>query len=254
MAWVSQTFFQNNVYRVRHGLIKGLLRKGGLGFLPEALSGSTENEETRFWRALDLSGRVVYDIGAFHGLLTCFFARQAKQVVAFEPTPANHQRLLENLGLNGFTNVEVRHLALGAEPGAITIVWDPRMPGGASAESNLQHQMEHQAGVRKHTVPMSTLDTEAASLPAPDFIKIDVEGFELPVLEGARGVLAQHRPTLFLEMHGDTMKAKREKVAALVHFLEQAGYRNIEHVQTGTKIESTNSAVAAEGHLYCRWS
>ena len=56
-SWISQYLFGNFVYTNRHGLIKGLRRKGGLGWLPEFLSGSVETAEHRFWRSLDLRGK-----------------------------------------------------------------------------------------------------------------------------------------------------------------------------------------------------
>jgi hypothetical protein len=58
-------------------------------------------EET-FWQGLSLEGQVVYYAGAFHGLLTLFFARRAGQVISYEPNSRNHARLQENLRLNGF--------------------------------------------------------------------------------------------------------------------------------------------------------
>src|SRR5215471_18032929 len=94
-------------YTCRHGLIKGLRRRGGLGFLPGFIA-SSETAETRLFQSLTLKDKVVYDVGAFVGLLTLFFARKAKQVIAYEPNPPSHARAAENIALNGFTNVELR--------------------------------------------------------------------------------------------------------------------------------------------------
>ena len=74
VAWISQHLFDHVTYTVRHGPIKGMKRKGGLAWLPEFLSGSTRTPEQSFWMHLNLKGRVVYDIGAFRGLPTLFFA------------------------------------------------------------------------------------------------------------------------------------------------------------------------------------
>ena len=57
-------------------------RRGGLGFVPW---GPAETAETRFLRALDVGDKVVYDIGGFEGLLTMFFSRRARNVIAWEP-------------------------------------------------------------------------------------------------------------------------------------------------------------------------
>ena len=58
-TWISQNLLGNLVYTCRHGLIKGLRRKGGLGWLPETVSKSVETAEHRFWGSLDLKGKVV---------------------------------------------------------------------------------------------------------------------------------------------------------------------------------------------------
>ena len=257
-AWISQHVFDRFVYEVRHGLNKGLKRKGGLGFLPEFLAGSAETVETRFWSQFQLSGKVVYDVGAFEGILACFFARQAKHVVCFEPNPPTHERLRENLRLNGFDNVTLCKIGLGSRPDSFTLVWDPLMPGGASAEKNAQDQMRRQntGRLREETIRVSTLDAECAAsrFPPPDFIKIDVEGLELEVLKGGMETLQRYRPELFLEMHGETMNEKRRKVAGIVDFLLEAGYRRILHIESGSNVDQSNSAVAAEGHLYCQAS
>ena len=103
-------------------------------------------------------------------------------------------------------------------------------------------------------VSITTLDDDIRemSLPAPDFVKIDVEGGELAVLTGARNTLLAHHPQLFLEMHGETMNLKLKNVAAIVAYLNELGYSNIRHVESGVIIDAGNSRVAAKGHLYCR--
>ena len=78
VAWISQNLFDHLTYTVRHGLIKGMKRKGGLAWLPESLAGSTHTPEQSFWMNQDFRDLVVYDIGAFQGLLTLFFARRAR--------------------------------------------------------------------------------------------------------------------------------------------------------------------------------
>ena len=255
VAWISQNLFDNLTYTARHGLIKGMQRKGGLAWLPEFLTGSTRTPEQAFWMNQDLRGLVIYDIGAFQGLLTLFFAGQGSQVISYEPNTRNHARLLHNLRLNGVKNVVVRKLGVGSKPEVVTMVASPLMPGGASVERDTA------AGIRNSNLPVlseqvsiTTLDDDIRemSLPAPGFVKIDIEGGELAALVGARNTLRKHKPELFLEMHGETMNLKRKNVANIVACLQELGYRDILHVETGTHIDGGNSAVAAEGHLYCR--
>src|ERR1700733_1047757 len=104
-AWISMRLFDASIYTTRHGLLKGMKRKGGLGWIPAILSPGVMTPEQRFWSDLDLSGMTAYDVGAFHGLLTLLFASRAKAVVSFEPNTRNHKRLMENLTLNDIRNV-----------------------------------------------------------------------------------------------------------------------------------------------------
>ena len=80
VAWISLHLFDTVTYTVHHGLLKGMKRKGGLGWAPKMFSPGIETAEHRFWSGLDLSGMTVYDIGAFHGLLTLFFASRASEI------------------------------------------------------------------------------------------------------------------------------------------------------------------------------
>jgi hypothetical protein len=88
-------------------------------------------------------------------------------------------------------------------------------------------------------------------LPAPDLIKIDIEGWELQALKGATRLLRQFGPALYLEMHGETLAEKKRKVAEIVGFLNETGYRVIEHVETGQRVTLGNCQIAIEGHLFC---
>jgi FkbM family methyltransferase len=236
-------------YTCRHGLIKGMRRRGGLGFLPAFLA-DTETAETRFLASLPLQGKVVYDVGAFVGLLTLFFARQAKQVIAYEPNPPSYARALENIALNHLGNVQVRNFAVGSEPAVLTLAYDPLMPGAASGADAVRTQVEQTASQTVSTaVGVVRLDEDIrdAGLPAPDLIKIDVEGMELAVLQGAGGVLNAH-PALYIEMHGSDIANKRANARAVLEFLWSRGYRKILNVEAGTLTNPEN--VDRPSHLY----
>jgi FkbM family methyltransferase len=256
VAWVSMHLFDTATYTVRHGLLKGMTRKGGLGWIPSVLSHGMLTPEEQFWSGLNLSGMTVYDIGAFHGLLTLYFASQAKAVISFEPNSQNRKRLMENLSLNGIKNVRVRNVGVGSVRETRKMVVSPLMPGGASVDVKMEENLLR-SGVgtlAAEEVSIVTLDEEIpeAKLPTPDFIKIDTEGWEIEALRGARSTLQLHKPTLFLEMHGETLREKKRKVAEIVVFLWDLNYRSIRHIESGTTITPENTPVAMEGHLYCQ--
>jgi FkbM family methyltransferase len=251
-SFISERFFENNTYTVRHGLIQGMKRKGGLGFLPPFLtrSGYVEAEET-FLRELNLDGKVVYDIGAFQGIMTLFFAARAKAVVTFEPHPAHYRRVRENVKLNQLSNVCVLNLAVGDQEGSLVLTFDPRMPGAASGDGVIRAQISDSiAEAATVEVPVVRLDdqVERSGLPPPDFIKIDIEGMELAALKGMEGILSRRRPPLYIELHGATEDDKRARVSEILKFLTRLGYQNILHVETRRPVTGPDLCT---GHFYC---
>lgn len=94
-------------------------------------------------------------------------------------------------------------------------------------------------------IEITTLDAEVFEngLSMPEFIKIDIEGYELPALQGAKQLLATSHPTLYIEMRGETTNEKRRNAKAVLEFLAERGYRSISHVETGQAVGPGNSEV-----------
>ena len=237
---------RNRVYTVRCGLAKGLKRKGGLSFIPREL-----NAEERFLTGLQLNGYTAYDIGGWEGIFTLFFARAvggAGKVVTFEPNPENYQRILDNVGINGFRNVEVRHIGLGKDAGQATLVFPREVHGEGSIHPDRKAQLiEQDHDAITIPVQLDSLDNQIATadLPAPGFIKIDVEGYEMQVIEGMHATLTTHTPTLFIELHnvgGDTPR--------ILNHLLGYGYA-ILHVETHYDVTAANTTQFTVGHVYC---
>lgn len=245
----------NHTYVTRHGLAKGLKRKGGFGFLPEWPVGPwATSAEIEFLLSLELRNLVVYDIGAFEGVNTLFFAHRAAHVVAYEPNEVSFRRLRENVELNALTNVTLRKVGTAANEQFAELVFDRRMTGGATADHGLSAQLRG-SSPRLHTCRVRFVgvddDMEQHGLPAPHFISLDVEGMELDVLKGMSRVLTEHRPSLYIELHGTTIEEKEIKVRTLVDFLERTGYTDITHIESRTRVHSGNCVQIREGHLYC---
>jgi FkbM family methyltransferase len=252
------SMFQNVTYTQKHGLIKGMKRRGGLGFVPSVFATHDESTpEFLFFSKLDLKGQVAYDIGAFEGILTLFFSRQAKAVVAYEPNPASYRRIQENIRLNLIRNVTLRQAGVSDQNGALQFVQDRLMPGGASAAPGVARQIgETSSKITTFRVNVVKLDDDIHrhSLPTPDFVKIDVEGLEKAVLRGMEETIRNHRPAIYIEVHGATFQEKEQTAAGLVSFLLGQGYERIFHIESGEVVTMENSAIAREGHIFCpRW-
>ena len=167
--------------------------------------------ELRFTRDhLIGAGDVVFDCGAHHGRSAILFSRWVGErgvVIAFEPRPRNADILLKNLVLNGITNVRVERKAVGASSGRI------RIDGVSDSTVIFSNQ-----GVE---VEVARLDDYASLKPA--FVKIDVEGFEYQVLQGARQVLSR-RPKLAVEIHGDKLTKYGSSLPDILDAIGLDGY------------------------------
>lgn len=249
VAWVSQHLFAGITYTQRRGLLKGMRRKGGLGFLP---SGAVNREEA-FLRSLPLAGKVIYDIGAFEGLFTLFFAARAKQVIAFEPNPQNQTKCITNIALNRLTNVNLIQEGVSAADGIVTLTFDPLMPGAGTSDPLIGDQVQQQARHAKRLrIRVMALDDHIAEkdLPIPDLIKIDIEGLELDALEGMRQTIAKRHPELYIELHGATIAQKIEISHSVIRFLEAHGY-TIYEIEHGRHLTSATLGDHRPSHIYC---
>ena len=246
--------FKNYTYTSRRGLAKGLKRKGGLGFIPGA---SVLSKEDAFLHNLDLQGKTIYDIGAFEGIFTLFFARSVGDrgnVVTFEANPINYKTILDNLKLNQFEQVNVINIALGNEPGKLNLVFRTSEAGSGSLDIEVQRMLPQTSSIQRIEVNIDTLDRQVKlhDLPLPDFIKIDVEGFEAKVLQGMQEVLKEVKPDLFIELHGflmpDTAQLYWEEIISNLFDLRYS----IQHIETLESIYLDMPQPPLSGHLYAR--
>jgi FkbM family methyltransferase len=247
-----QPLMKRHVYTVRHGLAKGLTRRGGLGFVPQL---GRRPPEERFLEGLEFRGGTVFDVGGYEGIFTLFFARRVEttgRLITFEPNPYNAARIAENVRLNGFENVEIRSVALGAAPCRMPLVFPVDETALGSLVPDIQAAIRREKHATTIDVDVETVDRLVArGLPEPDFVKIDVEGFERDVLEGMAATIAHRHPRLYIEVHGADLARKLENATSLVDCLWDSGYE-VYHVETGTSIrQPSDITIAREGHLYC---
>ena len=240
-----------HVYEIRDGLARGLKRRGGLGFLARHKPLTVEES---FLAQVPLTGCTVYDVGCLEGMYTLFFARAVGptgHVVGFEPNPANCQAVHDNVVLNGFQNVQVHEFGLGAVSSQTELVIPFGFPGQGTAQDDLQKHYLQSAGTVRIPIRIETLDAVAVpkGLRPPDLMKIDVEGFELQVLQGAQETLRKFKPKLFIELHGLEETERRRNVERILALLSTLGYASPLHVETGRTIDAS-AEVPYDGHLW----
>jgi FkbM family methyltransferase len=188
------------LFRDRHGL-EYLLYPDENAEIYLAQDGNYEVGETAFCLGRLQPGMIAFDVGANIGLYTLLFAKclgPAGQVHAFEPEPRNFRRLQVNLAINGHENVTANQVAVYSRSGPATL---NVFPGSVHALHSLKRATapdpaRPQATLepeRQLTIAAVSLDDYCAEHDVEhiDYLKIDVEGAELEVLQGAGGLLSR---------------------------------------------------------------
>jgi len=155
--------------------------------------GSFEPEEQAFLRARLARIDVFVDVGANAGYFTCIARHGGTRVVAIEPAAQNLDLLFRNIKANGWTDVEVLPVGLAGSPGLGTLYGD-----GTAASLVTRWAGVSEAWQR--TIPLTTLDAAVGGRFEGQrlLIKVDVEGAEYAVVEGAAATLARRPSPVWL--------------------------------------------------------
>ena len=200
------------VVTVRSGLNKGLRWVVGTS-IHGCWLGHYEIEKQDWVHRLVKPGMNVLDVGANAGFYTLAFSRlvgSAGHVWAFEPFAQNASNILRHLELNETKNVTLIQSAVASESGLSGFHIGSNNAMGAISESGADY-----------LVPTVTLDAlvESGNFPIPDVIKMDVEGAESRVLDGAMKLLASRKTSFLIALHG------HQQMQLCLTRLQQSGYR-----------------------------
>jgi|GEM_PF-377290 len=150
------------------------------------------------FRALIDRDDVVADIGANIGLTALLFSTIAAQTYAFEPSPSTFNLLKQNLHNNNVRNVDAFNLGFGPNTQQMTITFATNNRSGGFVSEKIRPETHHTT----ESIQIEPIDTFFKSThPAPNFFKIDVEGFEKHVIQGGREFLQRHQPIILMEMN-----------------------------------------------------
>jgi FkbM family methyltransferase len=220
--------------RVMAGPLAGreiLIDRRGTGAWEDMLAGRFDAEiYDAIAQALPARNGIVWDVGAHIGFHTLGFSTivgPSGRVVAFEPNPSNRERLRQNLERNAdlAARIEILPYGLSEHDGKSLFAFSRDIDSGASSMSFLDRTTPSvdpgtSASWEKIVVPVRTADSLIRDGTArPDVMKIDVEGAELLVLQGAAEMIRMTRPTTIIEAHS-------ARLAFNVHeWFENEGYQ-----------------------------
>ena len=146
---------------------------------------------------------IVVDGGTNIGFFTVPVAQRIKQrggrVIGFEPQRQLFNALSGSLALNGLNNVFLHNCGLGKEPGIAQLPevdYSVAQDFGTVSLSN-ETTVDEDGWMNDRVVGITSID--AMDLPRLNFIKLDVEGFEIPALTGGLKAIAKYRPYIWVE-------------------------------------------------------
>jgi len=204
------------VKNVDHKLYVDLLRN------PHMLGSPDKYEREDLDLMINLIGRLklsrMFDVGANLGLYAFAFSATAHdgRIVAFEPDEVNAKLFDTSNARCPRRNIVLERKAVSATSGSAAFLSDDMSgaTGSLNQESNSFVERNYGGTPSRKTVETTTIDEASKRFFPPDFIKIDVEGAELSVLEGAKETLATTRPIMLIEINTE---AALERVRELLN-------------------------------------
>jgi FkbM family methyltransferase len=146
---------------------------------------------------------IVIEGGAYIGAHTLKLAYLSKYVYAFEPMPQSNNTLNSNIKLNNITNISVFGEGLSDKIGNTTFEWSEVNNPGCSGlannpigKPNLRNLFENQ----ENKINVSLITIDSLNLDKIDFIKLDIEGYEILAIRGAIETIKRCKPIITLEV------------------------------------------------------
>jgi FkbM family methyltransferase len=172
-------------------------------------------------------GMVLFDVGAHFGVFTLaalHYGGADARVVAVEPSSVPARVLRANLALQDASHrATVVQAAIGARDGSLSML----ATGAGGGHYFVAAEQPRPDGLELEQLTLPTL-VERTGL-TPTHVKIDVEGHEGAVLDGASDWLARVRPVLLIELHNDELRRLGQSPEELVTKLAEIGYRLVDH-------------------------
>jgi FkbM family methyltransferase len=146
-----------------------------------------------------------FDVGANVGHHSLFMSAIADSVLAFEPYPPLQAKIAEKIGINNINNIQIVPFALGDE--TTELGYHPGAGTNSGAGTFLNDTAGAKADAEKLSIRMGDELLGELNAPRIDVLKIDVEGFEVPVLRGLQQRILRDRPIILTELGDRTKRA-----------------------------------------------
>lgn len=164
---------------------------------------------------------VFCDVGGYHGFYG--LVSNSEQSIIFEADPNNAEYIRENIALSPDQDIELVEKAVWSSNGSL------EFEAEGSGTSHVSNE-----GIERESV---TLDTFFEDRQDPDVLKIDVEGAEGHVLEGAERLLCRSHPVLFIELHlNNRIQSFGHSIDEIQSFLSELGYDLVWHQDRGGEV------------------
>ena len=185
-----------------------------------------EPEMVNLFQTLINKNDVVLDVGANVGLTSILFCELAKNVFSYEPSKNTFENLKINLENSGYNNFHINNFGLGEKKEELILTYNPKNKTNAfinnvnfSNYSESQNLISEKVQIKRlddlsiEIIPNGTSETI-------NFIKIDVEGFEIDVIKGGLKLINKEKPIIILEMNPFCINCfKRLDLPSFVDFL-----------------------------------
>jgi FkbM family methyltransferase len=193
VMWTYGTFLRNSVLPIKDGPLRGMKLATDRHTSHAHINGTYEREVQEATDRMVNPGDICYDLGASIGYISLVMARKAKHVYAFEPSPIAIEEMKRHIAANGLQNVTIVPTPVSST------VKDVRFCVTDVAYGSSINETETKWPILR--LKTTTVDLFAKDYEAPDFMKIDVEGEEGAVLDGARQTLARRKTSICCEIH-----------------------------------------------------
>lgn len=186
-------------------------------------------------------GNTFVDVGANIGYFSLLASGNFPRgrIISLEPVSKSFEALKANIALNKINNIEAFNIAAGKTEETSTIY----LAGDDNTGMSSLHQPENYSG-QTEMVKVTRLDQLAVDLKLEqiDVIKIDVEGYELAVLEGMKEVMEKFRPHILLELNPHTLSYFNLKPADVINYTAGFSYDAYSLAESGklTQLSSEN--------------